>query len=42
MQMTLEEWQGRLEEHFESLAKVRSNSNAPIFALDVESMTVVH
>lgn len=32
--MTLEEWQERLEQHFESLAHLREGSGFPIFALE--------
>lgn len=32
--MTLEKWQERLENHFESLARIREGSGFPIFALE--------
>ena len=32
--MTLEEWQERLERHFENLARLREGSGFPIFALE--------
>ena len=34
MQMPLEDWQRRLERHFQQLATARSNSGFPLFALE--------
>lgn len=34
MPMSLEQWQDRLERHFESLANIRAGSGCPIFALE--------